>query len=89
MEISTIFALFVGTIVIIHFLDLIASRFSALRKKKELRNKRADWYCFFSPSVLFEKNTAEKPVVQRAQENVIRDNRLRREQEQRRPVLKI
>ena len=88
MQISIIFALFVGTIIIVHFLDLIAKRLRVDRKKKELPTKRKDWYCFFSPQVLLGKDSIENPVVQDIQQTVVRESKLRRLQERRRPVLK-
>ena len=88
MEISTIFALFVGTMVTIHFLDLIAKQIGSRRKRKETNTKRASWYCFFSPNTLIGKDKAEKPAISISQQDVLRRKRQRREQEQRRPVLR-
>lgn len=88
MQFLEIFALSVGAFVVVHFLDLIAKRFKNPRKRKELNNKRIDWYCFFSPGVFLQKDSAEKPDNRRVQPSVARDRRSERQREQRRPVLR-
>lgn len=88
MEISTIFALFVGTMITIHFLDLLAKRIGSRRKRKETNTKRASWYCFFSPDIFAGKDKIDKSLIRDNQQDAVRRNRQRREQERRRPVLR-
>lgn len=88
MEISTLFALFVGTMITIHFLDQLAQQIGSRRKRKETSTKQASWYCFFSPDIFAGKDKVDKPLIRDDQQDAVRRNRQRRQQEQRRPVLR-
>lgn len=89
MQFLEIFSLFIGTFVTVHFVDLIAKQFNKRSKTKELNNKRPDWYCFFSPNVFLQKDSAGKSDRRGIQENVTRDRRSERQREQRRPALRV
>jgi hypothetical protein len=89
MQATTVFALFIGVIAVVHFLTLIAERFRPTKRKKNIHTTRKDWYCFFSPNVLVgEDNTEEKSVIPDTQLDTVRQRQQRRQQEQHRLILK-
>ncbi len=88
MEMTTIFAISVGVIAVVHFLSLIAERISPIKRKKKVHTTRKDWYCFFTPTALLGKDTKEGPVVREIQLDTARKLEQRRQQHKRRLVLK-
>jgi hypothetical protein len=88
MEPTTIFALFIGMIAVIHFLDMFATKIRS-RKKPQVTVTRKKWYCFFDYDVLIGGKRTEDQVVRDTQQDIIRDRKRRRLQEQRRPVLRL
>lgn len=84
MQATTYFALFIGLIVVIHFLTLIAERIRPIKRKKYLATTRKNWYCFFSPNVLFGENNTEETVIRNDQQDSVRRRKMRHQQEQHR-----
>lgn len=85
MEPTTMFALFIGMIAVVHFLDISVEKIRSMKKTK-VTAVRKKWYCFFTEDVL----TGKPPVVTRdTQQDVISDRKRRRLEEQRRPVLRL
>lgn len=88
MEPTTLFALFIGMIAVVHFLDMFAEKIRS-RKETKVTKTRTKWYCFFANDDLTGKERNEDHVVQDTQQEIVSDRRRRRLQEQRRPVLRL
>lgn len=88
MEPTTLFALFIGLIAVVHFLDRFAEKIRS-RKQTKITTARSKWYCFFSDDVLTGKKDTEDHVVQNVQHDIINDRARRLVQESRRPVLRL
>ena len=86
MEPTTLFALFIGMIAVVHFLDMFAEKIRS-RKETKVTKTRMKWYCFFAENVLTGEKRTENHVVKDTQQDIISDRKRRRLQEQRRPVL--
>jgi hypothetical protein len=84
MEPTTMFALFIGMIAVVHFLDISVEKIRSMKKTK-VTAVRKKWYCFFTEDVL----TGKPPVARDTQQDVISERKRRRLQEQRRPVLRL
>ncbi len=89
MQITTFFSISIGAIVVVHFISLIAERFRPIKRNKNVRTTRENWYCFFSPNVLLGEDNTEKPVIRDTQLDTVRQRQQRRQQEQRRLILKL
>ena len=88
MEPATIFALFIGLIAVVHFLDRFAEKMRS-RKQTKVTAARKKWYCFFADDALTGNKPTEDDVVQNVQHDIINDRARRRVQELRRPVLRL
>lgn len=88
MEPTTIFALFIGLISVVHFLDRFAEKMRS-RKQTKIATKREKWYCFFADDALTDNKQTKDDVVQNVQHDIINDRARRRVQELRRPVLRL
>lgn len=88
MEPTTIFALFIGMIAVVHFLDMFAEKIRS-RKETKVTKTRRKWYCFFAENALTGEKRTEDHVVKDTQRDIISDRKRRRLQEQRRPVLRL
>jgi len=88
MEPTTMFALFIGMIAVVHFLDISVEKIRSLKKTK-VTATRKKWYCFFADDVLTGNKHKEHPVVRDTQQDITSDRKRRRLQEQRRPVLRL
>lgn len=85
MQLSTIFALFCGTVIIVRFVDAVSQRTRTKKQKNQQKSIRKDWYCFFSPErLLGEKDNSTVAKSQDNQQNKLIEDRRRRVQEQRR-----
>ena len=89
MEPTTLFALFIGLISVVHFLDRFAEKIRS-RKQTKITTERKKWYCFFANDALTGNKQTKDDVVQKnIQHDIINDRARRRVQEQRRPVLRL
>ncbi len=81
MQATTIFALFIGLFVVVHFLTLIADRIRPIKKERKVKTTRKNWYCFFAPNVLLgEKNTKET-IIRDYPQDCVRKRGVRHQQE--------
>ena len=88
MEPTTLFALFIGLIAVVHFLDRFAEKIRS-RKQTKITTERKKWYCFFADDALTGNKQTKDDVVQNIQHDIINERARRRVQELRRPVLRL
>jgi hypothetical protein len=88
MEPTALFALFIGMVAVVHFLDLFAEKIRS-RKETKVTTTRKKWYCFFANDDLTGEKRTEDNVVRDTQQDIMSDRKQRRLQEQRRPVLRL
>lgn len=88
MQATTFFALFIGVFVVVHFLTLIAEKIRPVNRKRNVKTKRKNWYCFFSPNVFVGKSNVKDSVAQDDQQVSVRKRQVRHQQEKLRLHLK-
>ncbi len=90
MQLTTLFALFCGTIITVHFIHVIAEQIRSKKRKKLSNSVRKNWYCFFSPERLLGEERSSKVAESEdnRQDKVLANRRRRAEEQRRRPVLR-
>jgi hypothetical protein len=90
MHTTTIFALVVLAVAVMHFIDLAETRYRK-QARPTTGKQRRNWYCFFSPDTLYGTDSSSRTdqadhreTVEQSQQ---RQRRLR--QEQLRPRLRL
>jgi hypothetical protein len=88
MELTTIFALFCGTIITIHFIDTLSEKVRSKKRNKLSKTVRKSWYCFFTPErLLGEQSDSKVMEYQDNRQDKTKENRRRAQEEQRRRLV--
>jgi hypothetical protein len=88
MQLTTIFALFCGTIITVHFIDILSERIRSKKRNKLSKTVRKSWYCFFSPErLLGEQRDSKVSEYQDNRQEKTREDRRRAQEEQRRRLV--
>ncbi len=88
MQLTTIFALLCGTIITIHFLDLLSEKIRSTKRNTHSKTVRKSWYCFFSPErLLGEQRDSKASEYQDNRQEKSQEERRRAQEEQRRRLV--